>query len=175
MTLRSPTLHITVLMTIVAASVGATSRPPTPYIDKGACPFEGCTYRTWIARKEVHLVAQPNSKKEIGVIHAGERVVGLTGEVHSIPLLVHAGENHPDPDNPDHVLIPKGAAYYVLHYQGECVWLCWYNGQLTQLENCSDKGPLPKATWWVKVQTSSGLVGWTISEPGDFEGQDGLA
>ncbi len=156
---------------IVAVAVSAASKPPTPYIDKGACPFEGCTYRTWVAKKEIHPVKQPGSKEEVGVVHAGEQVAGITGEVHSIPIPVHAKENVPDPHNPQKVLIPKGAVFYLIHYLGEGYWLGWYNGQLAQLENFSDPGTLPKATWWVKVKTSSGLTGWTISD-GNFDGQD---
>jgi hypothetical protein len=158
---------------IAAIAAGATIAPPTPYIDKGACPFEGCTYRTWVAKKQVHLVARPGSNQEVGVVHPGEHVVGITGEVHSMPILVHAAQNVPDPRKPDHVLIPKGTAFYVIHYLGEGYWLCWYNGQLTQVENFSDRGPFPKATWWVDVRTSSGLTGWTISD-GNFDGQDAL-
>lgn len=168
------TWRISVAISLVAVATGAINRPPTPYIDKGACPFEGCTYRTWVAKKEVHLVSRPGSRKTVGVVQAGERVVGITGEVHSIPILVHAADNIPDPDKPDQVLIPKGKPFYVIHYLGEGYWLCWYDGQLTEVENFSDRRPFPKATWWVEVRTSSGLIGWAISD-GNFDGQDSLA
>jgi hypothetical protein len=167
------TQQIIVSVSLMAGNVGATSLPPTPYIDKGVCPFEGCIYRPWVAKKEIILVSQPGSKNKLGVVHAGERVVGLTGEVHSIPILVHAAEDVPDPRNRDQVLIPKSAAYYVIHYLGEGTWLCWYKGQLTEVENFSDRGPFPKATWWVKVGASHGLTGWTISDD-NFDGQDAL-
>jgi hypothetical protein len=149
------------------------AQPPSPFIDKGACPFEGCVYRTWVANKEIHVVAAPGSSKEVGVVQSGTRVLGLTGEVHSIPLLVHATWNHPDLNAPNRILIPRGSAYYVIHYVGEGVWLCWYKGHQVYVENFSDRGPYPKATWWVKIQLPSGLSGWTISN-GNFDGQDSL-
>ena len=31
------------------AQVTQASGPPVPYEDIGACPFEGCVYREWIA------------------------------------------------------------------------------------------------------------------------------
>lgn len=167
------TQRLILSVSLAAIAVGAASRPPAPYIDKGACPFEGCTYRVWVAKTEIRLVESPGSKKVVGIIHAGEHVIGITGEVRSIPLLVHAAKNIPDPSQPNRVLIPKGAAYYVIHYLGEGYWLCWYNGQLTQVANFSDKGPFPKATWWVEIRTPSGLKGWTISNR-NFDGQDAL-
>jgi hypothetical protein len=147
--------------------------PPSPYVDKGACPFEGCSYRTWTAKRRVLLFAAPGSTRQIGVVRAGEVVTGVTGEVHSIPVLVHATADVPDPNHPHRVMIVKGKAFYVIHYLGEGAWLCWYDGHLTQVENFSDNGPFPKATWWVRIKTASGKTGWAISD-GNFGGQDRL-
>jgi len=60
---------------------------------------------------------------------------------------------------------------------GEGAWLVWFHGKLSTVDNFSDKGPFPKAVWWVKVRTAAGLVGWTTSDHGrnDFYGQDSLA
>ncbi len=38
-------------------------QPPKVHIDRGACPFECCTYREWVAKKEIALVNAPNGKK----------------------------------------------------------------------------------------------------------------
>ena len=97
----------------------------------------------------------------------------IAGEVHSVPILVHALQDVPDPEHPDMVVIPKGRAFYVIHYLGEGAWLCWYEGQLTQVENFAERGPFPKATWWVKIKTSTGPTGWAISND-NFDGQDCL-
>jgi len=36
-----------------AAQRSADVPPPVPFKDVGACPFEGCVYRTWIANEAV--------------------------------------------------------------------------------------------------------------------------
>lgn len=108
------------------------------------------------------------------MVRAGERVAGLTGEVHSVPVLVHARENIPNPEKPGETAIPRGEPFYVLHYLGEGYWLSWYKGTLVNVENFSDAGPFPKSVWWVKVKTGKGLVAWAVSD-GNFEGQDRLA
>ena len=30
-----------------------------PFVDRGACPFEGCIYRDWVARAPVTIVEDP--------------------------------------------------------------------------------------------------------------------
>jgi hypothetical protein len=153
---------------------GGETTPPHPFIDKGACPFEGCTYREWTATKRITLYDVPKGKHAVGHLGPGEHVVGITGEVRSIPLRVVATSNHPDPEDQRRVLIKKGEPYCVLHYLGEGTWLVWHRGKLTTIENFSESGPFPNAIWWVKVKTSEGLVGWAISDH-NFDGQDSLA
>lgn len=150
------------------------SGPPDPFIDKGACPFEGCVYRQWTATKRIILYEAPNTSHVVGHLLPGEHVIGITGEVHSTPLRVVAGWDHPDPEVQRRILIKKGETYYVLHHLGEGYWLVWYRGRLTAVENFSENGRFPKAVWWVKVKTSKSLVAWAISD-GNFDGQDLLA
>lgn len=160
--------YLGTLVATAQASQGRStvdSAPPSPYIDKGACPFECCTYRNWAATQEITLVDNPNGKKIVARIHKGEKVQALTGEVHSIPLRVVAELEHPD------AKVNRGEVIYILHYIGEGYWKVWHNGQLVEIENFSDKGPYPRSTWWVKVKTTSGIVGWTISRR-NFSNQD---
>lgn len=157
---------------ILAVEVlNAQSIPPSPYIDKGACPFEGCVYRAWTAKETVDIFAKPGSRNKVGVVRRGERVTGITGEVHSVPVLVHVEEDIPDLQHPGTVMIPKGKALYLIHYLGEDAWLCWYQGRLTPVDDFPAREPFPKITWWVKIKTSTGLTGWAISK-GNFDGQD---
>jgi len=153
-----------------AMSVLAASRPPTPFIDKGGCPFEGCVYREWTVIKETKLLDRPNGRR-IRILHTGDYVTGLTGEVHSIPVLVHALENVPDPDHSGRTAIPKGAPFYLLHYLGEGNYLAWYFGKLVAVENFEEPRALPKEIWWVKVKTAKGVTGWALSNR-NFDGQD---
>lgn len=86
-----------------------------------------------------------------------------------------ASEDKPDPEDPNRIMIRKGETFYVLHYAGEGNWLVWFHGKISFVENFSNEGPFPKADWWVEIKTAKGVVGWAISNPGDFDGQDRLA
>lgn len=61
-------------------------RPPSVYIAKGVRPFECCTYREWSVLKEVDLVDKPMGTKVVARFSPGEKVQGLTGEVHVRPV-----------------------------------------------------------------------------------------
>ena len=140
------------------------SAPPSPFIDKGACPFECCTYREWTANQEISLLDQPNGKKVVTQLHKGEKVQGVTGEVHSIPLRTTA--KHDDPQTG----LKAGDVIYVLHPVGEGFWKVWHGGKLLDTDDVPDKG-LPRYTWWVQIKTASGVVGWAISRH-NFDNQD---
>ncbi len=56
--------------------------PPVPYIDKGACPFECCTYREWNVTKPTTARKNMNDSSPVGFrMKPGERVMGITGVV----------------------------------------------------------------------------------------------
>jgi hypothetical protein len=137
---------------VVAAQTTGEPKPPNVYIDKGACPFESCTYREWIARTDVTLLDSPNGKKVVGRIKKGERVLALTGEVHSVPLRVIA--QHDDSD----AGVKVGDTIYILHYEGEGYYKVWHDGKVVDVENFSDKAAQPKATWWVKLKHAPALL-----------------
>ena len=139
------------------------SAPPSPFIDKGACPFECCTYREWVANREISLLDQPNGKKVVAQLHKGEKVRGVTGEVHSIPMRAIA--KHDDPQTG----LKAGDVIYVLHYEGEGFWKVWHKGKLIETGDVPEKGP--RSTWWVQIKTASGAVGWAISHS-NFDNQD---
>jgi hypothetical protein len=153
------------LASVVAAQTTGEQKPANNYIDKGACPFECCTYREWIARTDVTLLDSPNGKKVVGRIKKGERVLALTGEVHSVPLRVIA--QHDDSD----AGVKAGDTIYILHYEGEGYYKVWHDGKVVDVENFSDKAAQPKATWWVKLKARSGAIGWTV-EHSNFGNQD---
>ncbi len=56
------------------------------------------------------LYDQPNGVRVVGHLRAGERVTGLTGEVHSVPIRVVAKETILDPEHFDRTMIPRGAS-----------------------------------------------------------------
>ncbi len=154
------------LIAALAAEAAAQSAPPVPYVAKGACPFECCTYRDWTALQPITLYNRPDGKTVVGALRKGEVVKALTGEIHSIPVRATAEKDHPEAG------IKAGEAFYVLHYVGEGVWSVWRNGRAAELETYA--GPPPKTTWWVKVRTRAGVVGWAVSNR-NFGNQDACA
>jgi hypothetical protein len=150
----------------------ASVLPPTRYIDRGACPFECCTYRNWKTEKPVTLVDRPEGKKKVATVTKGQTVRGVTGEVISMPVpMVATSDLEGTP-------IKKGGRFYRLHYAGEGFWSIWYRGKVYSTE--LDAGPAPlngsapasdPSLWWVKVRTRGGVTGWTL-EQGQFSNQD---
>jgi len=149
-----------------ATHPGQTATPPSIHIDKGACPFECCTYREWTARTDATLVESPNSKKVVGHIKKGQKILALTGEVHSRPLRVVVRNGYPE------IGVKPGEAIYILHYMGEGYWKIWHGGKEDEIQDYPGGGSAkPKTTWWIKLKSSSGVVGWTV-EHGNFDNQD---
>ena len=149
----------------VFASNAASDKPPDPFVDAGACPFECCTYRQWTVHDSLNLLDRPNGTRVIGFARRGETVQGLTGEVISTPVAVKADREIPDTP------IKPGDTFYVLHYEGEGDWKIWFRGETTSVDQSFVDVPRPKAEWWVKVKKRDGVVGWTLSN-GQFLHQD---
>jgi hypothetical protein len=131
-------------------------KPPQVYVDKGARPFECCIYREWVARTNVTPFDRPNGTQVVGHIRKGSKVLALTVEVHSVPRRVVAPSDHPDAG------VKKGEVIYVLHYIGEGYWKVWHNGMLVQMQDFPGAGWKLKATWWVKLKSPSGIIGWMM-------------
>jgi hypothetical protein len=150
---------------VAAAQTTREKKPPNVYIDKGACPFECCTYREWVAHTDVTLLDSPNGKKVVGRIKRGEKVLALTGEVHSVPLRVIAQQDYHDAG------VKAGDTIYILHYEGEGYFKVWHDGNVVDFEGFSGEAAQPKSTWWVQLKTHSGAIGWTV-EHGNFGNKD---
>jgi hypothetical protein len=153
------------LASVVVAQTTGEQKPPNVYIDKGACPFECCTYREWAAHTDVTLLDSPNGKKVVGRIKKGDKVLALTGEVHSVPLRVIAQHDYPDAG------MKSGDTIYILHSEGEGYYKVWHDGKAFDVADFSEKAAEPKSTWWVKLKTRSGAIGWTVDR-GNFGNQD---
>lgn len=166
-----------------------TPGPPMPYEDVGACPFEGCVYREWIARETVSARTERRIEAPVAfTIQKGERVVAVTGIVvtlrpgrvqfrHPADLSTSVGPLHVEP----------AQTLYLLTYQGEGATAGWFNGRLfdwidgSEFFNglCQDRpgtcnGTIleqPRAVWWVRLKTLRGLTGWT-NQPDRFDNKD---
>ena len=135
--------------------------PPTPYEDFGACPFEGCTYREWIARKET-IIRKENNERSPAVfnVRKGEKVVGVTGTV--ITLQPGYAEALTRVQTEGGWLEP-GDIVYLLHYMGEGSWMIWFKGKIDGKGMTENFEILhyPETVWWVKIRNMKGQVGWS--------------
>ena len=155
------------------AIFGQNSRPTMPFVDKGACPFECCTYREWTVDKATAVRSAMRDGSSIAFrLRKGERVRGLTGSV----ITSQAGEVRVLKRTKIGPFTAKpGDTLYLLTYVGEGFHRVWYRGKITE-EETWDKSTFrqirePKAVWWVKVRNSKGQIGWS-REPDNFGNKD---
>jgi len=147
--------------------------PPSPYEDPGACPFEGCTYREWIARKETTIRKENNERSPVAFnVRKGEKVVGLTGTVitlrpgyaEALTRVQAAG-----------LWLEPGEIVYLLHYEGEGAYKIWFQGKIDGRGMTENFEILqyPETVWWVKIRSRKGQVGWS-NQTENFGNMDAL-
>jgi hypothetical protein len=164
------------------------SSPAVAFEDVGACPFECCAYREWTATQRTELRSQRSSTASVvASVQADERVTGVngvvvteeSGQVRVVkPFEAEAHEGGAP------VSLDTGDSVTALHYQGEGMWLCSFEGQLLSLflpgtpGSFGDNGSeflqvdsWPKTKWWVEVRTADGRQGWS-DQPEHFAHKD---
>jgi hypothetical protein len=169
----------TASIALCAAIARAGDAPPKIFIDKGACPFECCTYRDWTVGADTVLYDQPNGNKRVDTAVKGETVRGVTGDVyvHPTPFTVAF----------EHGRFHVGDTAYLLTYEGEGVSKVWLDGTISEEEvyfvadkqdwgyaggkrlTCTHPsarcwGRMEKeneSDWWVLIKTPRGSEGWT--------------
>jgi hypothetical protein len=167
-------LALFALLLALGPNAYTQSRPPAVYVDKGACPFECCTYREWRTEKTTVAYARPSKRsRRVGRFKVGTRVVALTGEVRTAPgkfvILKEHGEYKP------------GDVLWVYTPLGEGVYKVWFKGRMRDegldymsgpygrsIPGCEETpacwGRLEKklrVEWWVRIRSADGWVGWT--------------
>ncbi len=151
-------------------------KPPSPYLDHGACPFECCTYRRWSVDKDTFIYRQRSIKSDIAFrVKKGEHVTGVTGVViTSRPGVIEVKKARTIGQDRK-VRVKPGDILYVLHYEGEGFFKIWFRGKIYSDEipalndggNKSSSDPnfrlvsKPESVWWVKVKNARGQIGWT--------------
>lgn len=171
--------HIPALMVFAAAlaaapALGQSGGPPLAnswYVDKDACPFEGCTYREWTVETDTVLYDKPWGEAPVGTAAVGDKVFGLTGIVYTkpIPITVAVAAKHAaiqPPADPVMLDLVPDETIHLLTYRGEGSFLAWYGTRLliiephrTMLTTLPDIGwgitscrdPEPKCWWQVPV------------------------
>ena len=124
--------------------------PPKIYIDKGACPFECCSYGTILILKDTVLYEKPKSNKVIGKLSKNTTAKAITGIVYVKPLYAKVTKNFRD--------LKKGETVYALTYLGEGVYKIWHNEKiidnltLDEIENIKFDSKFYSDEWWVKFE-----------------------
>lgn len=160
------------------------SKPPALYVDKGACPFECCTYRRWRTEKTTVAYARPDKgSRRVGQFKAGSNVVALTGEVHTVPGKFVIMK--------EHAKYKSGDVLWVYTPLGEGSYKVWFKGRMYSEKLDYMSGPFERSTpgcegtpecwgklaeelrtvWWIKIKSPDGWVGWT-DQPDDFGDKD---
>jgi hypothetical protein len=176
------------------ATAAVAGQGPATYVDRGACPFECCTYGPWRADSSVTLSDAPDSAaSELATIAAGSVVTAVTGEVHVRPgkFVLERGAraysiSRTAPPVPADTFM-AGDTLGVYTYRGEGAWKVrkWGSDkELVELmlaepgtgcerDNRCDGRFLdkPVSSWWVQIRTGQGVQGWTTNV-GAFAGKD---
>lgn len=148
-----------------------------PYIDAGACPFECCTYRQWVANRDTVLLKNMSNNSPIAFrVRKGEKVTGMTGVVITTKAGVVKVLKNTTIDEEGKVRVNTGDILYLLTYLGEGYYRTWYKGRIevgSYYENPNVKQiSEPEAIWWVKIKNRKGQIGWT-KLPENFDNKDG--
>lgn len=173
--------------------------PPMPFVDEGACPFEGCLYRDWRAKTSVDVYDSWDRRapvRRVFSVKAGEMVTAMTGVVvttaagraviRSAMSGVAQSKYFPY-ERAVEIPLKPGDTVYLLTNQGEGFHTAWFNQMIFTLDRSrfsgltadprckaddSCKGEIveyPTSQWWAKVRNARGEIGWT-KQTGDFEG-----
>jgi hypothetical protein len=154
-------------------------KPPIPYLDRGACPFECCTYRRWTVEKDTVVYTQRSTVSGVAFrVKKGEYVRGMTGVVITVkPGKVIVKKAKTIGEEPQ-ARVKPGDILYSLHYAGEGIYKVWFRGKLYDEEMPSSPYLIttvapeqreeylhvvnePDWIWWVRVKNSRGQIGWT--------------
>ena len=147
--------------------------PPTPYVDKGACPFECCTYREWTANKPTAARRSMSDASPVSFrMKTGEKVVGVTGVVITTqPGIVRVLKKI----TLGKVKLNRGDELFLLTYLGEGFSKIWFKGRIFE-DAPYDESTFklirqPKSIWWVKIKNRRGQIGWS-RQPDNFDNKD---
>lgn len=177
---------------LCAAQRSVPDEPPIPYVDIGACPFEGCVYREWTALAPV--VARQERRTDAPIafnVNKSERVTAITGVVVTVrPGRVRFRKPLALDTSSEVLHIEPGQTLFLLTYQGEGFTRAWFQGRFyngvdatpflsarcdTDPDQCAGEiVERPQSVWWVQISNAKGQVGWTDS-PDRFDGKDALA
>lgn len=163
-----------VLCLFGAGAIGQKSKgPPVPYVDKGACPFECCTYREWNVTKPTAARKNMSDDSPIGFrMKPGEKVIGVTGVVITTqPGMARVLKK----TTLGKIRLNRGDELFLLTNLGEGFSKIWYKGRIFEESVYGESAYKlirePKSVWWVKVKNRRGQTGWS-RQPENFGNMD---
>ncbi len=166
----------------------AARRPPERLVERfrTPCPRRErcCRDGRWAAANDVPLMAEPRDGAPVATtVRAGARLEPLSSEVHIRPepvTVVH-----------DHARYRRGDVLWLLESLGHGSFRVWYRGKTYEedmagislfelkLANRDCQTPShacwgravdhPQWTWWVRLKTREGIVGWARAPEESFE------
>ena len=143
------------------------------FIDRGACPGEGCRYdMIYRARSRIPVFEQSSTDSAVvGYVDADDIFLAQDGEVHATPTRFVVDRAHGDFNIGDEVL--------ALTYTGEGWWRVRHNGVIREADlgfspssgNTCDNpeqcwGHLEKpveSIWWLRGLSEHEVAGWIIA------------
>ena len=163
------------LAIVLTATPAFAQLPALPFIDKGACPFEGCVYRDWKAKAPVVTYETWDSRapvREVFTTTPGETVTAMTGVVLVTaagraqirrPIMAPAlvSEQFPRQRPSEMVSIAPGTVVYLLTSHGEGSYTAWVNGLLVRMDITNLEQPKTPGAGYsgcVRTQTCDGEV-----------------
>src|ERR1700752_1151768 len=131
------------VLVMLVQSLG-NGEPTMPYYDFGACPFECCTYRDWVATAPVQAVGShtrtPSTQTLAFNIAKGETVTGMTGVVITNkagvvritkPIQLDVSSRR-FPNLSERVTLAPGDRLYLFTSQGEGYMSGWFKGRVLE-------------------------------------------
>jgi hypothetical protein len=146
---------------------------PRPFEDPGACPFECCVYRDWVAEKDIPIYAERSTDSPVlARLQKGESVTALTGVVVTTrPGLARVTRSL----SLDGVRAKVGDVVELLTYGGEGTYKLRFQGRVIgpngDYMNSLTITASPESVWWVKVKSKRGQTGWS-NAPDAFGNKD---
>src|SRR5207248_9874697 len=121
-------IGLALLVTVIVSSAicqesepKAMPAPTLPFYDWKACPFEGCSYRQWTARKSVvSYDTWKTDRRPVAEISKGDVVIGVTGVV----ITFRPGVIRVDRDLPD-ANLRRGDTILTYSYRAEGYSAVW--------------------------------------------------
>jgi hypothetical protein len=159
----------------------------------GACPFECCVYREWLAEASVVVRVAPSERAAVVVtIPGGERFEADTGFVRvrspqlvivTAPVEAYYEPVGPGSGRPD--TLEVGDTLLVVHHVGEGHWLLtdgenrfsaeqfWPTDDYTPYQGARGSAiGEHEAEWWARVRTAAGAEGWIDAYASDLGNVD---